>query len=303
MLHSIGGREIRQSVQGAKSFTRFMVSHKRKRSRFDIEGHSLRSSRPRCISFWFPAPPVGRRAGEMGGQSGRSKDRDGLLSLSHSPSFAPLKKRLLTQRSLCGAPLLMQGPRFHGAEESRKSLVERLRLEQKRSVLAVRYVVVAAAGYAVIELGPWGYLPTDPSSLGQELPKRGLKLVASTVGCNLLDDGSVNELVTSLPAITKLQKQLGAKFVVLLPAMFTDLFTGGLVLPRTIGDEERKRFHSNVERIGRIVTEEHGLTLAVHPHVDSHLETEADIDLLLQATDPRYVSLCLRRRSSLLRRR
>jgi hypothetical protein len=141
MLHSIGGREIRQSVQGTKSFTRFMVSQKRKRSRFDIEGHSLRSSRPRCISFWFPAPPVGRRAGEMGGQSGRSKDRDGLLSLSHSPSFAALKKRLLTQRSLCGALLLMQGPRFHGAEESRKSLVERLRLEQKRSVLAVRYVV------------------------------------------------------------------------------------------------------------------------------------------------------------------
>ena len=34
---------------------------------------------------------------------------------------------------------------------------------------------VAAAGYTRIELGPFGYLPTDPSRLKEELDKRGLE--------------------------------------------------------------------------------------------------------------------------------
>lgn len=152
---------------------------------------------------------------------------------------------------------------------------------------------VAAAGYTAIELGPWGYMPTDPVVLEQELAKRGLKLVATTVGCNLLDNKSVEDLLRSLPEITSLQKKLGAKYVVLLPAMFTDLFSGELVLPKTISAEERKQFNANVQRIGKAVVDDYGLTLAVHPHVDSHLETEEDIDSLLENTDPRLVSLCL----------
>ncbi len=152
---------------------------------------------------------------------------------------------------------------------------------------------VAEAGYACIELGPWGYLPTDSAVLREELVRRKLTLVASTVGCNLLDDGSVAALIGTLPAIAALQKDLGATFVVLLPAMFTDLFSGDLVLPKTLSAEERRRFNANVERIGRMVTDDLGLTLTVHPHVDSHLETEADIDALLANTHPRYVSLCL----------
>ena len=152
---------------------------------------------------------------------------------------------------------------------------------------------VAAAGYAVIELGPWGYLPTQGAELRRELEARQLRLVASTVGCNLLDDGSVEGLLATLPEITTLQKQLGAEFVVLLPAMFTELFSGHVVLPKTISPEERRRFNANIARIGKVVKDEHGLTLTAHPHVDSHLETEADIDSLLSDTDARYVSLCL----------
>ena len=35
---------------------------------------------------------------------------------------------------------------------------------------------VAASGYTWIELGPFGYLPTDPKKLSDELESRGLKL-------------------------------------------------------------------------------------------------------------------------------
>ncbi|MGX9148295.1 sugar phosphate isomerase/epimerase family protein [Mesorhizobium sp. 128a] len=151
---------------------------------------------------------------------------------------------------------------------------------------------VAAAGYSCIELGPWGYLPTEASVLKAELSERNLTLVASTVGCDLLDEGSIESLLTQLPAITALQKELGAKFVVLLPAMFTDLFTGEIVRSLELSAEERERFNRNIGRIGKIVREQYGLVVTAHPHVDSHLETEGDIESLLAATPAEDVSLC-----------
>src|ERR1700712_2702436 len=40
---------------------------------------------------------------------------------------------------------------------------------------------VQRAGYAWIELGPFGYLPTDPHQLEDELGKRDLRLSAGTM--------------------------------------------------------------------------------------------------------------------------
>lgn len=152
---------------------------------------------------------------------------------------------------------------------------------------------VAAAGYSCIELGPWGYLPTDPARLRDELAKRNLTLVATTLGCNLLSEDSVAGLIGDLKQVLALQAALGAQYTVLLPAMYTDLFTGALVMPRTLDAEERKLFNANVQRIGHVIRGESGLTMTAHPHVDSHLETEDDIVSLLDATDPNDVALCL----------
>ena len=107
---------------------------------------------------------------------------------------------------------------------------------------------VHEAGYTCIELGRWGYLPTDSDVLKTELAKRNLKLVASTVGCDLNDDDSVGELIKALPEITASQKDL-AGFVVLLPPMITDLFTGEEVLPRTLTDDQRQHFNAKIERL------------------------------------------------------
>ncbi len=40
---------------------------------------------------------------------------------------------------------------------------------------------VAQSGYEWIELGPYGYLPTDPALLTEETARRGLKVSAGTV--------------------------------------------------------------------------------------------------------------------------
>ena len=38
---------------------------------------------------------------------------------------------------------------------------------------------IAATGYVGTELGPYGYLPTDPPTLAEELQKRRLKLASA----------------------------------------------------------------------------------------------------------------------------
>ena len=46
----------------------------------------------------------------------------------------------------------------------------------------------AEAGYAGIEAGPYGYLPTEPAILRSELESRGLRIIATTVMHGHLDD-------------------------------------------------------------------------------------------------------------------
>jgi hypothetical protein len=43
----------------------------------------------------------------------------------------------------------------------------------------------AAAGYTAVELGPFGYLPTNPEQLRDELGRRGLTLTGATSGTAL----------------------------------------------------------------------------------------------------------------------
>ena len=54
---------------------------------------------------------------------------------------------------------------------------------------------------------------------------------------------------------------------------------------------------------GRIIKEDYGLKMVLHPHGDSHIETPDDIDRIFQATDPEYVGFCLDTGSHRLRRR
>src|SRR5262249_19570620 len=47
---------------------------------------------------------------------------------------------------------------------------------------------IAAAGYSGTELGDWGFMPTDPDRLKDELSRRKLKMVAAYVPVDLSDE-------------------------------------------------------------------------------------------------------------------
>lgn len=114
--------------------------------------------------------------------------------------------------------------------------------------------------------------------------------MAGTVGGNFLDDASVDEICSTIDEIAKLLVQFeGAKYIVLLPPMYTDLETGEIAMNPDLSDAEWKKYVTNVKRAADEAAK-FGLIGTFHPHVDSHVQTEAQIERLLNDTD---VQLCL----------
>lgn len=147
------------------------------------------------------------------------------------------------------------------------------------------------SGYAGFELGPWGYFPTSADVLKKETEKRNLEVVAGTVGGDFLSDASVDEMMATIEEIAGLLEHFeSAKYIVLLPAMYTDLETGELVMHKELTDEEWATYVKNVQRASEKVAS-YGLVATFHPHVDCHVETEAEIERLLNDTTS-VVQLC-----------
>lgn len=150
---------------------------------------------------------------------------------------------------------------------------------------------MSESGYAGFEIGPWGYFPTDAAQLKIETGKRNLEVVAGTVGGDFLNDASIDEMLVVIDEIAALMKNFAsAKYIVLLPAMYTDLETGELVMAKELTDAEWKTYVKNVERAAKRVVD-NGFIATFHPHVDCHVETEAEIERLLADTSEN-VQLC-----------
>src|SRR5271165_1780333 len=74
------------------------------------------------------------------------------------------------------------------------------------------------AGYTGTELGPYGFLPTDPVLLSAELSKRKLKLLASFVPAPLSDPASTRIVVDQIRKVGGLLSALGAPYLVMADA-------------------------------------------------------------------------------------
>jgi inosose dehydratase len=152
---------------------------------------------------------------------------------------------------------------------------------------------VSACGYEWIELGPYGYLPTDPARLADELGSRGLQVSAGTVFEHLHRPNSWDAVWNQVKDVAALTKAMGGTHVVVIPDTFRDQKTGADVESRNLTPEAWKQMTDGVDRLGRAVQEEYGLSIAFHPHAESHVGYQKDIERFLADTDPAYVPLCL----------
>jgi inosose dehydratase len=145
---------------------------------------------------------------------------------------------------------------------------------------------LAAAGYRWLELGPYSYLPTDPARLREEVDRRGLRVSGQAVFGALHDPDRWQDDLRDARQVAELVTAMGASHVVLLPA------DAGPTPPELDPDRWRTLIDRTME-LGRILKEEHGIAAVFHPHADSRVGTQPQIERFLDQTDPASVNLCL----------
>ncbi|MFI6275623.1 sugar phosphate isomerase/epimerase family protein [Streptomyces sp. NPDC050988] len=153
---------------------------------------------------------------------------------------------------------------------------------------------VSEAGYSWIELGPYGYLPTDPAKLTHEVVKRDLKVSAGTVFTALHRGPDVWDATWEhVSQVAELTRAMGAKHLVVIPSFWRDDKTAALIEPPDLTVRQWSYLAKGMERLGHEVRERFGLDIVVHPHADTHIDTEEHVERFLDSTDSGLVSLCL----------
>jgi inosose dehydratase len=155
---------------------------------------------------------------------------------------------------------------------------------------------LAGVGYRWLELGPYGYLPTEAARLSDELAARDLRVAAGTVighsGLHRPDEYPA--ILAGTLQVAALAAAVGARDVVFVPVPgYRDDATGAYLEPAELDPDGWKSLVHATNELGRAVWEEHGVRLRFHPHADSHVETQAQTERFLADTDPEHVSLCL----------
>jgi inosose dehydratase len=155
---------------------------------------------------------------------------------------------------------------------------------------------LADVGYKYLELGPYGYLPTDPDVLRDEVGRRGLTVAGGTVAgfSGLHKPDEFQSILEETRRVAALTSAMGARHVIFVPVPgYRDDTTGAYLEPAELDPDGWKTMISSVSEIGRQISEDYGVRLQFHPHADSHVETQVQVERFLEDTDPAHVSLCL----------
>ena len=157
---------------------------------------------------------------------------------------------------------------------------------------------LAETGYTGTELGDWGYMPTEPGALGEELARRGLVMLGAFVPVALKDREAH---AAGIAAAVKTARLLAAvasaprPFLVLADNNGTDperTRLAGRIPPGSgLSETEWAVFAGGANGLARAVLEETGLQTAFHHHCAGFVETPEEIARFLELTDPQTVGL------------
>jgi inosose dehydratase len=158
---------------------------------------------------------------------------------------------------------------------------------------------ITASGYAGTELGDWGFMPTDPVRLREEVERRGLALMAAFVTTRLADPGAYDDSVRRAVTTARLLAGVSgtSPFIVLSDEPAADsvraLRAGRIEPADTLSETQWDIAARSVERLARAVRDDAGLRTVFHHHCGAYVETACEIDALMQRTDSSLVGLCL----------
>ena len=154
---------------------------------------------------------------------------------------------------------------------------------------------ISEAGYAGTELGPYGYLPTEPDQLKSELSARGLQLVASFVPIPLAHAERHESGYQEAMQVAQLLVQAGACTIVLADEMSEARITVSGRVDESLDGMSDAQWDGAAQILNRIAGDcrRLGLSAVFHHHAGTFVETPAEIARLCESTDPDLLGLCL----------
>jgi inosose dehydratase len=157
---------------------------------------------------------------------------------------------------------------------------------------------IVETGYAGTELGDWGFMPTDPQILAEEIHSRGLVLLGAFVPVMLKKPGchAAGEEVAVRTARLLAAVEGDLPFIILADENGKDpvrtQHAGRITPDMALSSAEWEIFAQGAIRIAGAVRRETGLRTVFHHHCAGYVETPAEIDRLLSLTEPDLLGLC-----------
>lgn len=158
---------------------------------------------------------------------------------------------------------------------------------------------LAATGYSCTELGDWGYMPTEPQKLREELDKRQLKMAGSWVSIRLYDASYHQAGIDNALRVARLMAEAGAEDAVINigddhSTVEARYYNVGRIQPEHGLDAAGWQVYiDGASKLAEAVKQETGLRSCVHHHASSYLETPSEVTKFLELADENLISLCL----------
>lgn len=142
-----------------------------------------------------------------------------------------------------------------------------------------------STGLSATELGPEGFLPTDPDELVDYVKGFELQVVGGFVPAVLYRDRGIEEQLAYVDRANSQLAKTGSEFIILGPDSHYD----GYDTEIDMSQDEWDTFIANLNKVMNNA-EDHGLSTAIHPHWGMAIAREAQVERMLESCE---VGLCL----------
>ena len=150
---------------------------------------------------------------------------------------------------------------------------------------------MALAGFTGSEVG--NKYPKDPEVLKKALELRGVEICNQWFSSFLITK-PFEEVEKEFRAQLAFLKAMGAKVIGASEQSYS--VQGQLATPifghkYEMNDQEWDTFCTGMNKLGKIAKEEYGIALTFHHHMGTVVQSLAEVDRMMENTDPEYVSL------------
>ena len=172
-------------------------------------------------------------------------------------------------------------------------------LENQQAALGYSDVLdeMREAGYEGTELGDWGFMPTDPAKLRNELVTRDLSMLAAFVPVALANGDAHDAGVAVAIRTAQLLAEVADHPLIVLAddngSVEARTQQAGRITPELgMNATQWSTFVAGAERVAREVRETTGIRTVFHHHAAGYIETPMEVATLMERTDPGLLGLC-----------